>query len=320
MNFKEFQEKFQKKKVLEYPNNGPTNPVVSICIQTYNQSKFISTCLDNILNQNVNFEYEILLGDDKSSDGTREICLKYANNFPDKIRLFLHERENNISIENKSTGLFNSFFNLLSAKGKYIAYCDGDDYWNDRFKLQKQVEFLEKNENYSICYHGIKTVDENGNEVFKEHLEQSQRDFTSEELKKVLVQPAISTWCFRNLIEEIPIEMTKTINADNFWISLIGFYGHGKFLTGINPSHYRVHKRGIWSLIRRDSQLHSKMKTYLNLSNYHFNKGNLELAIYFKKNSDKYFKMLYYYHLKHLNYHFLKLNTFRFFRIQFSAK
>jgi glycosyltransferase involved in cell wall biosynthesis len=95
--------------------------------------------------QKTNFEFEILLGEDDSNDGTRELCEDYAKRYPDKIRLFLHHRENNIKIGGQPTGRFNFLYNLHSSKGKYIALCEGDDYWTDPLKLQKQVDFLEGN-------------------------------------------------------------------------------------------------------------------------------------------------------------------------------
>src|SRR5690606_4409195 len=114
------------------------NPVVSVCVQTYQHAPYIRECLDSILMQKTDFPFEILLGEDESSDGTREICIEYAEKFPDKIKLFLHRRENNIQIFGYPTGRFNFLTNLYSSNGKYIAICEGDDYWTDSDKLQKQ--------------------------------------------------------------------------------------------------------------------------------------------------------------------------------------
>ncbi len=102
--------------------------------------------------QKTNFQFEILLGEDASTDGTREICIEYAKKYPNKIKLFLHSRENNIKINGQQTGRFNFLYNLSSACGKYIALCEGDDYWTDPLKLQKQVDFLEANpESAMVC-------------------------------------------------------------------------------------------------------------------------------------------------------------------------
>jgi glycosyltransferase involved in cell wall biosynthesis len=148
MNFKEFKNKYEKVKVKQYPNNVTKDPLVTVHIQTYQHAEYIRDCLDSILNQKTEFSYEILVGEDESTDGTREICIEYAKKHPDKIRLFLHSRANNVPKLNKPSEFFNITYNRFSARGKYLASCDGDDYWIDSLKLQKQVEVLE---NYSSC-------------------------------------------------------------------------------------------------------------------------------------------------------------------------
>src|SRR5690554_989135 len=152
MDLKHFKARYEHVKVQEHQNNVSENPMVSICVQTYQHVNFIEACLEGILNQKTNFQFEILLGEDSSTDGTREICIEYANKYPERIRLFLHHRENNIYIGGKPSGRFNFMFNLLSARGKYIALCEGDDYWTDPLKLQKQVEFLEANLEVGACF------------------------------------------------------------------------------------------------------------------------------------------------------------------------
>src|SRR5690606_21433837 len=142
MNFQEFKKEYQKVPVEEFPSNVPDSPKVSVLVQTYNHAPYIRQCLDGILMQETDFDFEILLGEDASTDGTREICIEYAQEHPDKIRLFLHSRENNISINGRPSGRFNFCNNLFEANGEYIAFCEGDDYWIDEFKLQKQMDFL----------------------------------------------------------------------------------------------------------------------------------------------------------------------------------
>lgn len=299
MNFSEFRTIYQKKDILEYPNKVPTNPVVSVCVQTYNQIEFLPVCLEGILSQKTDFDVEILLGEDASTDGTRELCIEYAKKYPEKIRLFLHERENNIKVGENSTGIFNSLYNFFSAKGRYIAYCDGDDYWTDPNKLQKQVNFMDENPKYVICYHKAIFVDREGKKINDQgYPGLSERDFSSTELKKVIVQPIISTWCFRRVIKDIPSDFTQTIIPDNFWISLLGFHGEGKYLPDILPSHYRIHNEGIWSLIKQERKLISKMISYYNISKYYSEKNEKHLENYFKKRSRNYSKMLIVFYLK----------------------
>ncbi|MEZ4781129.1 MAG: glycosyltransferase [Flavobacteriaceae bacterium] len=118
------------------------NPLVSVVVGVYNHERFIKLCLNGILMQKTDFKYEIILGEDASTDGTREICKEYAKRFPDKIKLFLRSRKDVIYINGNATGRYNFIENLKACQGKYIALCDGDDYWTDPLKLQKQVDFL----------------------------------------------------------------------------------------------------------------------------------------------------------------------------------
>jgi glycosyltransferase involved in cell wall biosynthesis len=142
---------YQRVPVEEYPNSVVNDPKVSVFVQTYNQVDHIAECLDSILRQTTNFEYEILLGDDESDDGTRKICLDYSKKYPNKIRLFLHSRGNNIKVNGRPTGRFVFLYNAFQASGKFMALCEGDDYWTDPCKLQKQVDLIEKNPHCSMC-------------------------------------------------------------------------------------------------------------------------------------------------------------------------
>ncbi len=133
------------------------SPIVSICCITYNHAPFIRKALDGFLMQEpptgVSKDeswYEILIHDDASTDGTDEIIKEYAAKYPDRI-FPLYEEEN----QYKKVGTVGiDFFNYNRAKGRYIAYCEGDDYWTDPQKLQKQVDFMENHSEYSICTHG----------------------------------------------------------------------------------------------------------------------------------------------------------------------
>lgn len=120
--------------------------IVSICCQTYNHKNYIEQALDSFLMQKTNFEFEILLRDDASIDGTKEICKTFADKYPDKINLLDYEKNQ------YKLGISPFRDNVKRARGKYIAICEGDDYWTDPLKLQKQVDFLEANEKYGLVH------------------------------------------------------------------------------------------------------------------------------------------------------------------------
>ena len=137
-------------------------PIVSICCITYNHAPFILQCLDGFLMQRppsgipedakMSDWCEILIHDDCSTDGTDAIIREYAEKYPDLI-FPLYEEENQYS-----KGIKVDFFNYNRAQGKYIAYCEGDDYWTDPLKLQKQVDFMEAHPEFMICSHDFTTL------------------------------------------------------------------------------------------------------------------------------------------------------------------
>lgn len=133
-------------------------PLVSICSITYNHAPFIRQCLDGFLMQQCNFPIEIIINDDCSTDGTTEIIREYAEKYPDKIFPIFHE-ENLYS--QGVRGMFQKFV-YPKARGKYIALCEGDDYWTDPLKLQKQVDFLESHHECSMCFHNVDFISYEG--------------------------------------------------------------------------------------------------------------------------------------------------------------
>lgn len=129
-----------------------TNPLVSIVCLTYNEVQFVRDCFDSFLSQKTNFPFEVLVYDDASVDGTQDIILEYASKYPGVFKPTLY-KENNFS---KGLGFYGLRVGFSEARGKYIAYCEGDDYWCDSNKLQKQVDYLESNLECEVCAHETK--------------------------------------------------------------------------------------------------------------------------------------------------------------------
>jgi glycosyltransferase involved in cell wall biosynthesis len=147
----------------EYTKNSLVHqikPKVSVSLLTYNHGPFIAQALNSILLQQVNFEYEIVIGEDCSQDNTREIVLSYQKNNPDKIRIFLSKKP----LNDGKSGRLNFVRNLKACRGEYVALLDGDDYWTAPHKLQKQVDFLDDNPRYAICFHDAIRLYENGSQ------------------------------------------------------------------------------------------------------------------------------------------------------------
>lgn len=129
--------------------------IVSVALVVYNHEKYIRQAIESILMQEVDFKYEIIVGEDKSTDNSRDILLEYNEKYPDKFVLIFHDQ--NVG------GTKNSYDIYMKARGKYIASLEGDDYWIDNKKLQKQVDFLENNSDYLGVSHIIEARDLQGN-------------------------------------------------------------------------------------------------------------------------------------------------------------
>jgi glycosyltransferase involved in cell wall biosynthesis len=136
----------------EQPNNVlNSTPLVSVLVATYQHAGYIEQCLNSILEQQVDFAFELLVGEDDSTDGTREICERMAAENPDRIRLFLRSRKNVIKVFGKATGRANMLHLMSVARGKYVAFCEGDDRWIDPLKLQRQVDAMERDPEAAGC-------------------------------------------------------------------------------------------------------------------------------------------------------------------------
>lgn len=140
--------------------------MVSIQCLVYNHEPYLRQCLDGIVMQKTNFRFEAIVHDDCSTDGSRKIIEEYAAKYPDIIKP-IYETENQYS--KKDGSLRRIIYDHI--KGNYIAICEGDDYWIDSYKLQKQVDVLEENHEYSFCYTGFINVNENGHEICRPNYE-----------------------------------------------------------------------------------------------------------------------------------------------------
>ena len=200
------------KSVLE---DGPIEgePLVSVCVITYNHGKYIRQCLDGILMQRVNFPYEILIHDDASPDDTADIIREYWEKYPTVIKPIL-QTENRYS-----RGLPISKLNYDRAKGKYIAHCEGDDYWTDEGKLQMQVDFLEEHGEYVEVGHNIRILKEWGFLPLSDY-DTHEREYSFEDLRKgKLWMVATASVVCRNIFRSLDAETQKlyyscTANGD----------------------------------------------------------------------------------------------------------
>ena len=213
-----------------------TRPLLSIQCLTYNHEKYISECIDGFLKQKTNFPVEIIVHDDASTDGTAEILRKYQKLYPDAIKLILQ------TSNQYSAGIDPNNQIIPMIQGRYIARCEGDDFWTDANKLQTQVDFLENHPEYVVSCHDSSVIDENGNLISPSSVgDHQKKDKEAEELILNKCSVQLRSMVYRNVIKQTPWEKSIVTNSDTFLISLLGHFGKSKFHHDISPACYRHH-------------------------------------------------------------------------------
>ena len=218
-----------------------TKPLVSVSCIAYNHEKYIEKCIKSIISQKTNFKIELLVYDDASTDKTPEIIKKYAEKHPEIIFPML-QKENQFS---KGGIRIMERYNFSRANGKYIAICDGDDYWTDPYKLQKQVDFLESHPGYMVCGTRAKRVDENGKEypdLSKISGEVSLNDI----VKKNQFSASTTVFYAENYKEQLFDNYSDFKIGDwPLWCSLLQ-YGKGYNMKEVTAQ-YNIHSGGMVS-------------------------------------------------------------------------
>lgn len=214
---------------------------VSVCMITFNHGRYIEQAIEGVLAQHTNFCFELIISDDHSSDNTREICQRYYDQYPDRIRLLYRDQ---------NLGIFNNFFQSISyATGEYIAICEGDDFWIDPYKLQKQKDFLDNKPNASLVYHNAIVEDGDKRRLFLD-LNAEEHIITTEELLKKWAIPTASIM-FRKESLFFPSPVKQFQNADYFLEILLQTKGDIHYIPYI-MSVYRKHSDSASELMNKD--------------------------------------------------------------------
>ena len=219
--------------------------LVSISCMTYNHASYIRQCLDGFLMQKTNFKFEVLIHDDASTDGTEEIIREYEAKYPNIIKA-LYEEENQWSKGRRG----NKTFNYPRAKGKYIAMCEGDDYWIDPYKLQKQVDILEANKDCIICATGFAKDDGVKREISL--LTNKSKKFTLMDFTKKWYCKTL-TVLFRTagLSEYLKQVGKYKYSRDTHLYYHLLRQGNGYYLAEISGV-YNLHRGGICSMVSKE--------------------------------------------------------------------
>lgn len=186
------------------------NVMVTIRCLVYNHEPYVRQCLEGFVMQKTNFRFEAIVHDDASTDGTVAIILEYAEKYPNIIKPIFQK-------ENQYKKNFEVIRQVMDehTQGKYIALCEGDDYWTDPYKLQKQVDFLEANSEYSMCFANAIEHWEDGTKEDKCFSNVEDRDYTGIEIYKKWTIPTASVLCRREIIFS---ERYKEITANKNFI------------------------------------------------------------------------------------------------------
>ena len=241
--------------------------LVSVVIATYNQERYIRQALDSVISQKVNFILEVLVADDASIDNTLQILKDYAEAHPE-VKLVL--REKNIGATE------NVYHAMNECSGKYLAYLEGDDYWTDSGKLQKQVDFLESNTKFVGCCHKFNIVDGCGN-IIKRKLSwvKHKEVFTLSDFRGIYLPSQPSTFVFRNFFLDKERDYSFLYKTDKmigdrthmlFCLSMGSFYCleqvMGVYRITYNSLTFQLY--GIIGAIERDLVLTQKLESLAN--------------------------------------------------------
>jgi glycosyltransferase involved in cell wall biosynthesis len=215
---------------------------VSVCMVTYNQERFIAQAIESVVTQETDFDYEVLIGEDCSTDRTREICIAYREKYPQKIRLLLHEQ--NLGMIGKP-----NFIKTLDAcQGEYIAVLEGDDYWIPPQKLQKQADFLDRHRDYAVCFTGamITFEDKRSEPAYSPPPEYRKPILTIEDLLRLNAIHTCTVMYRRRLFTGFP-DWYYSLNTPDHALNIIhaqqGEVGYIDQATAI----YNFHGSGVWS-------------------------------------------------------------------------
>lgn len=192
--------------------------MVSIQCLVYNHEPYLRQCLDGFVMQKTNFKFEAIVHDDCSTDNSASIIREYAEKYPEIIKP-IYESENQYS---KHNGDLDRIMNS-ACKGKYIAFCEGDDFWTDPMKLQKQVTAIESDSKNTMVYTAFSTVDETGNSIYRDDLHYNMRKSKSGNILPFLL--------FRNVVMTVSCMVNRKVLESKLYLDCNNSLDYNLFLA-----------------------------------------------------------------------------------------
>lgn len=254
---------------------------VSVCVITYKHEKYIKQTLEGVLKQKGDFILEVIIGEDASPDATREICEKYQSESPDVIKLMPKE---------KNLGMNLNFSRCIKAcTGKYIALCEGDDYWIDDSKIQKQIDLLESNSHFLLCAHNVDIIEEKSS---YSAIGKPKKAFC--EFKDFAINGCSGVYTcsmfFRNISQIVDVYNQDWVleldGQDHLILLLSTINGNKIYVSSDVMGTYRKHEGGIWtSKSRKKKALDHLINTSLYIKNLNLNNRYKDYLFYSNRNA-----------------------------------
>lgn len=194
------------------------NILVSVVCDVYNHEPYLRQCFDGFVMQKTNFKFEVLVHDDASTDKSAEIIIEYTNKYPDIFKPII-QKENQYS---KGVGIWKTY-QFPRVKGKYVAFCEGDDYWIDPLKLQKQVTAIESDSKNTMVYTAFSTVDETGNSIYRYDLHYNMRKSKSGNILPFLL--------FRNVVMTVSCMVNRKVLESKLYLDCNKSLDYNLFLA-----------------------------------------------------------------------------------------
>jgi glycosyltransferase involved in cell wall biosynthesis len=240
-----------------YYNKSNTLPIISIWVLTYNHAKYIKECLIGIFSQKTNLNYEVLIGDDCSSDKTYEIINEISSTQKHPITI-IRSKKNLWDVS--GTVLAYKLFSI--ARGKYVALCEGDDFWTDQNKLEKQVDYLDSNPHCSFCFTDFQAERNKTLQELHPNFKKENQFIGINFADQVASIAQTCTWLVRReCIQNLPDWVTSAYTAD--WCMQVHFskFGKGGYIPETTAV-YRIHENGVWSKLSPFDGWRKNLKFY----------------------------------------------------------
>ncbi len=219
---------------------------VSVAMITYNHRWFLAQAIESVLRQQVDFSYEIVIGEDCSTDGTRGVVLDFQRRYPERIVPILREQ---------NVGAMRNFAETISVcRGQYVAFLEGDDYWTSVDKLQRQVDFLDDHADRALCCHRVKTVNETGSTEFDAYPPRAAGAYTIEDLLKWNFVMTCSAMMRRDSIPSLPRWFFRMKLGDWPLFALVARHGKIELMDEVMAA-YRMHTGATWSSLPHAARL-----------------------------------------------------------------